>query len=269
MRAFYLEELEAFVRYLDLPGADPPNVFLHGIGRSSTTLAHVATHERLRANRALLVDFLGFGVSDKPESFSYTLDDQANVVVRLLDGTGVSRCRLIGHSLGGAVAVLVATRRPDLVAALVLAEGNLDPGGAAMSIAIAAQSEEEYVREGFPRSLDQMRDEACSNPASIFASTLGVQQIASPLAMHRTARSLVELTRPTIREQLTSLDLPRAFIVGALTLESEDKPPSGEAGEGLEGTGVRVLVVPDAGHPMMFQNPDGFATAIAGALSET
>jgi pimeloyl-ACP methyl ester carboxylesterase len=268
MRASYDSTLDAFIRFLELPGADPPNVFLHGIGRSSVTMAHVATNERLRSNRALLVDLFGFGISDKPADFSYEVDDQADAVVRLFEAIGVSRCRLIGHSLGGAVAVLVAARRSHLVETLVVAEGNLDPGGAPLSIAIVAQSEEEYVTSGFQRSLDQMREEARANPASIFATTLGVQQIASPYAMYRTARSLVELTRPTIREQLLALDLPRAFIVGAWTLEAEAKPPSGEAGEGLEGTGVRVIVVPDAGHPMMFQNPDGFAAAIAQALEE-
>lgn len=268
MRASYDPALDAFIRLLDLPGADPPNVFLHGIGRSSATMAHVATNERLRSNRALLVDLLGFGISDKPAAFSYELDDQADTVVRLLEAIGVSRCRLIGHSLGGAVAVLAAARRPDLVETLVVVEGNLDPGGAPLSLAIVAQSEEEYVTSGFERSLDQMRDEARGNPASIFATTLGVQQIASPYAMYRTARSLVDLTRPTIREQLLALDVPRAFIVGAWTVEAEEKPPSGEAGEGLDGTDVRVIVVPDAGHPMMFQNPDGFAAAIAEALEK-
>jgi pimeloyl-ACP methyl ester carboxylesterase len=266
MKAFYLPEVDAFIRYLDLPGANPPNVFLHGIGRSSATLAHIAAHERLRTNRTLLVDLLGFGVSDKPEDFSYALDDQADAVAALLAGIGVPDGRLIGHSLGGAVATLVAARRPDLVSKLVVAEGNLDRGGGAMSLAIVAQSEEEYVREGFRRSLEAMREEARANSSSIFATTLGVQEIASPRAMYRTARSLVELTRPTIREQLINLDLPRTFIVGAWTLEAEEKPPSGEAGEGLEDAGVRVLIVPDAGHPMMFQNPDGFAVAIADAL---
>lgn len=252
-----------------MPGFDPPNVFLHGIGRSSVTLAHIAAHERLRPSRALLVDLLGFGISDKPETFSYTLDAQADIVVRLLDGIGASGCRLIGHSLGGAVAILVASRRPDLISALVVAEGNLDPGGAQMSIAIVAQPEDEYVTSGFDRSLKEMRTEARANPGSIFAATLGVQQLASPRAMYRTARSLVDLTQPTTREQLVHLDLPRAFIVGARTLEADAKPPSGEAGEGLEATDVRVIVVPDAGHPMMFQNPDGFASAIGEALDPT
>jgi pimeloyl-ACP methyl ester carboxylesterase len=193
-----------------LPGAEPANVFLHGIGRSSTTLAHIAANERLRGHRALLVDLLGFGISDKPADFSYTLDDQAEAVVRLLDATSVPGCRLIGHSLGGAVAILVAARRPDLVAALVVAEGNLDPGGAQMSRAIVAQTEHEYITSGFARSLEEMRAEARSNPDSIFAATLGVQQLASPVAMYRTARSLVELTQPTTRECLVALGRCRA-----------------------------------------------------------
>lgn len=41
--------------------------------------------------------------------------------------------------------------------------------------------------------------------------------------------------------------MPRALIVGARTLEADEKPPSGEAGDGLEGTGVRVLAVPTPG----------------------
>lgn len=269
MRAVYLADLDAFVRLLDLPGTEPPNVFLHGLGRSSLTLAHVAVEGALGESRSLLVDLLGHGLSDAPEDFAYTLDAHADVVVRVLDELGVARYRLIGHSLGGAVAVLAAARAPERVAALVVAEGNLDPGGAAMSSAIARRPEDEYVRDGYEQTLVEMRDEARANPASIYASTVAVQRLASPRALHRSARSLIESTRPTVREQLLGLDLPRAFIVGERTYEATERPPSGEAGDGLEGTPVRLLVVPDAGHPMMFQNPRGFARAIAAAIDGT
>lgn len=269
MRAVYLADLDAFVRCLDLPGEEPPNVFLHGLGRSSVTLAHVAADHVLERTRSVLVDLLGHGLSDRPDEFSYTLDAHADVVVRVLEELGIVRCRLIGHSLGGAVAVLAAARAPERVAALVVAEGNLDPGGGAMSIAIADRSEDEFAREGHDRTLAEMGDEARANPESIYASTVAVQRLASPRALHRSARSLIELTVPTVREQLLGLDLPRAFIVGARTLEAAEPPPSGEAGDGLEGTGVRLLVVPDSGHPMMFQNPRGFAEAIAAAIEGT
>ena len=268
MRSHYVDDLDAFVRYLELPGDGPPDVWLHGLGRSSATLAHVAAHERLRGRRALLVDLLGFGISDKPDRFSYSLDDHAAVVVRLLEGLGAANGALIGHSLGGTVAVLAAARRPDLFSALVVAEGNLDPGGAPMSLEIVARSEDEYVTDGFRRDLEGMRAEARANPGSIVAARLGAQLLALPAAMYRTARSLVDMTRPTVREQLLDLDRPRLFVVGAHTLAAPQKPPSGEAGEGLEGTGVRVAVVRDSGHSLMFENPDGFAHAIADFLDQ-
>src|SRR5438552_12986506 len=68
----------------------------------------------------------------------YALDDHAETVVTLLDKLGVRGCEVIGHSAGGSIAVLIAARRPDLVSALVVADGNLDPGGGAFSASIAA-----------------------------------------------------------------------------------------------------------------------------------
>ena len=53
------------------------------------------------------------------------------------------------HSAGGAIAVLVAARRPDLVGALVVLDGNLDPGGGSFSASVAAQSEAAYVASGY------------------------------------------------------------------------------------------------------------------------
>ena len=90
--------------------------------------------------------------------------------------------------------------------------------------------------------------------------------LSSPLATHRTARSLTGERSPTLREELVRLDLPRAFIVGSRTLEADEKPASGEAGDRLDGFGVRRLIVPDAGHLMMYDNPHGFARAIATAV---
>jgi pimeloyl-ACP methyl ester carboxylesterase len=111
-----------------------------------------------------------------------------------------------------------------------------------------------------------MHAETRSHPNAAYASMPTMLQSASPTAMYRTARSLVELSSPTIRELLLSLDLPRFFLVGQWTLEADEKPRSGEAGDGLEGSAIRVVVVPQAGHQMMFDNPEGFAQAVADAV---
>jgi len=94
---------------------------------AAASFAHVAGHPVLAGYRSLLVDFLGFGLSDKPKDFGYTLDDHAETVGTLLDQLGLHGCEVIGHSFGGSIAVMMTARRADLVSALVVVDGNLDP----------------------------------------------------------------------------------------------------------------------------------------------
>src|SRR5207244_967669 len=144
-------------------------------------------------------------------------------IVTLLDHLGLRMCELIGHSAGGAIAVLVAARRPDLISALVVADGNLDPGGGGFSASIAAQSELDYGGGGYAAQISSRHDQARgadgSEDRAVF---VGMLQIASPVAIHRTACSLVEMPRPTVREHLLRIHtLARTFLVGARTVEAE------------------------------------------------
>lgn len=118
----------------------------------------------------------------------------------------------------------------------------------------------------FAADLERVDRDLRADPHSGWAVMAGTLAIASPLAIYRTARSRTGEREVTFRELLLGLDMPRSFVVGSRTLEAEEKPASGEAGEGLEGTAVKRIVVPNAGHLMMFDNPDGFAEAIAQAL---
>ncbi len=122
--------------------------------------AHIATRPPLNGQRSLLVDFLGFGYSDKPADFSYTIEDHAASVIKLLDELGVQRCELIGHSMGGSVAILVASQRPDLVSRLVIAEANLDPGPGSMTGAIIKHSERDYVDRVYAKGVTAQQKRA-------------------------------------------------------------------------------------------------------------
>ena len=126
--------------------------------------------------------------------------------------------RLIGHSLGGSVAIVVASKRPEVISTLVVAEANLDPGLGPFSARILAAGEEGYVRADFRSALEQLREVAKDDWLS--AITLGMQQLASPRAMYRTARSLVAERSPTYRELLVQLEMRRSFLVGSETLRT-------------------------------------------------
>lgn len=56
----------------------------------------------------LLVDLLGYGFSDRPMNFAYTVEDHAQTIVALTDHLSLSALNLFGHSMGGAVAIAAA-----------------------------------------------------------------------------------------------------------------------------------------------------------------
>ncbi|MFB9388915.1 alpha/beta fold hydrolase [Streptomyces coeruleoprunus] len=247
MRSLFLKGVGAYVRWIEIPGDGPVTVCVHGLGcTAGSDFAHVVTRGPLAGRRAVLVDLLGFGLSDRPRGFRYRVEEQAAVVAEVLEHEGLGGVELLGHSMGGAVAVHLAAARPDLVARLVVAEPNLYPGGGMFSSPVAAQTEDAFVREGFARMVAE-------TPRADYAARL---RLADPVAVHRSSVALVEGTSPSAGDLLVGLDRPRAFLVGAHTR------PDAEA-DRMEAAGVPVIEVPDAGHDMMIDNPGGFAAAVA------
>src|SRR5207302_8767035 len=112
--------------------------------------AHIAARPELVGRRSLFVDLPGHGISDRPAHFGYTLQEHADALAAALDAAGLTDCELVAHSMGGAVAIVLAHRRPDLVSRLVLAEANLDPypPSTAGSSGIASYEEDDYVDNG-------------------------------------------------------------------------------------------------------------------------
>ncbi|GAB3401662.1 alpha/beta hydrolase [Flindersiella endophytica] len=245
------------VGYLEVPGDGQLHVYVAGLGSAATAMYPEALLDpALARRRSILVDLAGTGWSDvapAASGFGYTIEEHAGTIAAVMEGLGERDCIVVGHSLGGAVAISLAHRRPDLVARLVVAEPNLDPGVGQISGHIASQSEEAFVERGYGTLLALL--DADDEP-SVWRATL---RHWSPAALHKTSVSLLADRTPTFREQLTAAAMPRAYIRGELT----DTP---ESLDGLETAGVRLLDVPKAGHPMVDDNPAGFAAALAEAL---
>lgn len=81
-------------------------VFLHGWGANAAAFLFVA--KQLCAKyRVTMVDFAGFGASDRPPR-AYGVDDYAREVLQFLDAIGINRATFVGHSFGGRVAIELA-----------------------------------------------------------------------------------------------------------------------------------------------------------------
>jgi pimeloyl-ACP methyl ester carboxylesterase len=254
VKAIHLPDDRAFVRYLEIPGQDPPLLWLHGWQCSSTgELAPAAVQPSLRGRRSLLIDFLGHGYRDKPRDFAYSREAHARTIVALIDHLGLERCGLVGHSMGGDIAVLVAAARPDVVSLLVMAEAGIDPSEGE---AFDGQSEAVFVERGFGDLLATQAADAEAAPTGLRAVHVGITRLLEPRAVFRESVSMHRDTDPSIRSQLSGLTMPRWYLNGELS------DPEGLEAD-LAGLGVGWRIVPDTGHPMGLQNPAGFAQVVA------
>ena len=264
METYLDPTIQAFIRYFDFPGDEPSIVYLAGLGLASTAVyPRIVVEPGLSNRHSILVDLYGCGYSDRPEHYSYSLEAHAATLSGILEHIGAKQCILVGHSMGGAVAIELATKRPDLILQLILAEANLDAGGGLWSRNIAEQTESDFVRIGYQELIENRRRAAMNtdNTASI---ALGVWQVASPMAIHRSAVSLVRGTQPVMWDQLIRLSIPRTFLFGSRSLEAYEEDR--ELYTRLEAHGIRVDVVSNAGHGMMADNPTGFADALTNAM---
>jgi pimeloyl-ACP methyl ester carboxylesterase len=100
--------------------ADLPVVVLHGWGAHIEAVAPIVNPLAERTE-VLALDLPGFGESDDPPE-PWGSDDYARFLAELLDRAGISRCHLVGHSRGGAIAICLAARRPELVARMILCD---------------------------------------------------------------------------------------------------------------------------------------------------
>ena len=162
--------------------------------------------------------------------------------------------------MGGSVAIELASRRPDLVAQLVLAEANLDAGGGAFRSYIANQTETDFVNSGYQELIQNLyRDGVGGNSSAAIAG--GMWQVAAPHAFHRSALSLVRGTLPMRRDQLLQISIPRVYGFGDQSLPNDDY-------ERLPSQGIEEAVVSDAGHGMIWDNPTGFVEVLRSVLIE-
>ena len=103
--------------------AAEPAVFVHGLGGSATNWTDVMGLLQDRLSSAA-PDLPGFGWSPPPSGDDYSLTAHARVITDFIEHDGQldrhGPVHLIGNSLGGTVATLVAARRPDLVRSLTL-----------------------------------------------------------------------------------------------------------------------------------------------------
>lgn len=95
-------------------------VLIHGLGSSLKFWRYQLDALAARGYRVLAADMLGYGKSEKPAGFPYTTEAMAEVLEEWLEAAGAPDPILVGHSMGGQIALSYAISRPEGARALVL-----------------------------------------------------------------------------------------------------------------------------------------------------
>jgi pimeloyl-ACP methyl ester carboxylesterase len=102
------------------PIAGAPVVLIHGLGGRAEDWASLAPYLAKAGFRVYMPDLVGYGRSERPEDFSYSVRDEAEQVVAFLNAVGLKQVDLGGWSMGGGIVQHVAFKHADRVRRLML-----------------------------------------------------------------------------------------------------------------------------------------------------
>lgn len=107
------------IHYID-EGSGPTVVMIHGLAGQHGHFVYALHDVLIRDHRVVILDRPGCGYSTRPPFASATIAAQAKTVSRLIAALGLKNPLIVGHSLGGAIALSLAVNHPEQVAGLAL-----------------------------------------------------------------------------------------------------------------------------------------------------
>lgn len=215
-----------------------PVVFIHSFAGSKAHWAAALAHLR-KSRRAVAMDLRGHGDSAAPAHDEYTVDALAEDIAAGVDGIGLERFVLVGHSLGGAAAIAYAGAHPERVAGLVLVgtPGSL-PSEQSCQLLAALEADYETVMEEYRTSIltgaqpsvaTQLHNEMKSMPRDTSLAIIGAIFAYDPLPDLEKFPGPKLLLDTGHGESPTSLhhlapDVPRQLVNGTSHWPHLDKP---------------------------------------------
>jgi pimeloyl-ACP methyl ester carboxylesterase len=251
-----------------------PFVLVHGFTGSRDDFREVLPRLAARG-RTLALDLRGHGQSSNPgEPDGYSFDELARDLSAFLDAVGVAHCDLLGHSMGGMIALRLALAEPRRVDSLVLMDTAAEPlpiavrpfleAAGRMACERGMETLFRIQREGMERdggmppaqrrSLERMGAEA-------YWARLRAKLVAmDPVAFATLGPRLADT--PGVAARLDEIRCPTTVLVGA-----EDALLRGAADLlARDIAGARLAVIEGAAHSPQLENPAAWLAAVEGHL---
>ncbi len=246
-------------------GAGDPFVLLHGFTGSGQDWAGVVDDLGL-VREVITLDHRGHGRSTNTgDAATYTFDQLVADLTAAVDRLGLERFDLLGHSMGGIVAMRYALDHPDRLRSLVL----MDTGGQASP----EGPQHAWMRAGF----DLSREGGMAAVFEVIAPFLGEGDAGDraraevrakydqmdPVAFQTLGEEL--LRHGSVLDRLASLPVPTTVVVGEH--DTGLRPESDALAAAIPG--AVLVVIPDAAHSPQVENRDAWLEAVTEHLQRT
>lgn len=225
--------------------SSPPILFLHGFGSSKEDLADLTIQPSLKHHGFIAYDAPGCGHSTSDNLSANDIPFLVATAEAVLAHFKITKFHLMGHSMGGLTALLLANRHPESVLSFVDIKGNLAPEDCFLSRQIftfPADDDEAFLEAFIARTRT-----SGSFANAMYASTL--RSRVSPGAVRPIFESMVQLTdHGNLMEKFLALPCPRMFMFGEEMRGLSYLPL-------LKKEGVELADIPNSGHFPMYSNP--------------
>ena len=245
------------IHYTRTGGSKPPLILLHGLMTSGvcwTGLARVLEKEY----DVIMPDARGHGNSSVPE-FGYRYDDHANDVIGLINFLRLPAPILLGHSMGGMTAAVVASRKPNLLRGLVLADPTfLSPK---VQRKVLDGDVAEQHRKMLNMSLDEVMADARNRHPNRSEETLELFARAR-LQTSMAAFDVLTPPNPDYKILVSAIDVPSLIVFG------DNGVVSSVVAKELQRLNPKLQAeqIMEAGHSVHLDQPERFASIIVSFL---
>jgi pimeloyl-ACP methyl ester carboxylesterase len=240
----------------DGPREAPPLLLIHGTGAAgacwSPMIPALSAHHHV-----IRVDLSGCGQS--PPARSYDVPGQARRVAAVLDGLGVGRVTVVGHSSGGYVATALAEQRPGLVrsVALISTGPSMDAFlpqplilrvllGPPLGRLLWSMRSDAWIRSGI--------NATAARPVDLTEEMIaGVRGVTYRTFRKVLRENIAYLTERTVARRLAALDLPVLVVFGAAEPRWD---PNLSAREYEAVPNARIELLPGVGHLPILEAPE-------------
>jgi len=246
--------LSVRIAYFHRAGQGKNVLYIHGLGSSKNDFAQALRSDGLAGCSLFAFDFPGCGNSHYPGKAGFGIDDLVEITYKVVEALSDGKVILIGHSMGGLVALLFAERYPEKIDALINVEGNLSPGDCFFSRKVAGYGPGGFTEEAFREFvLDLSQSE--KRGVREYAATL--RKSADRDAYADYSLSLVQCCdNCNLLDRFLSLKVPKLFIYGSQNCRLPYLPE-------LKESDCTVREVPESGHFPAYDNPREYYSLIS------